>query len=332
MNHFTAWLVLATSILAASSSAVAAGLQVGRGSRPSAVKRSTPSRLPCGDLLSFQVLLDRQGFSPGAIDGRFGPNFKHALAAVQSDNGLRVTGQADCDTWYTLGGDSGDATVTKYTVTASDVREPFAARIPEDLVAQSKLSALGYQSALEKLAERFHASPELLKQLNRGIPLAADRTIRVPAVTPFDPDRKPPSSPHSGIVKLQVSRADSALRVTSERRVILFAPASTGSVHDPLPLGDWKVTGVDWFPAFNYNPDLFWDAKPEHTKAVIKPGPNNPVGVVWIALDLQHYGIHGTPEPSQVGHTQSHGCVRLTNWDAARVASLVKPGTPVLFQ
>jgi len=278
-------------------------------------------------------LLDRRGFSPGAIDGRFGANLKNALTALQADDGLRVTGQADCDTWYTLGGDSGEATVTEYTVTSSDVSGPFEARIPEDLIAQSKLPTLGYQSALEKLAERFHATPELLQQLNRGKRLAKDQVIRVPAVTPFDPDRKPTVTPSTGIVKLLVSQADSAVRVThADGRLILFAPATTGSEHDPLPIGDWKVTGVDWLPAFNYNQDLLWDAKPGDTKAVIKAGPNNPVGVVWIALDLDHYGIHGTPEPSQIGHTQSHGCVRLTNWDAARVASIVKPGTPVLFR
>jgi lipoprotein-anchoring transpeptidase ErfK/SrfK len=113
---------------------------------------------------------------------------------------------------------------------------------------------------------------------------------------------------------------------------VFFAPVSSGSIHDPLPPGHWTIAGVGWHPVFHYNPDLFWDAKPKDEKATIKPGPNNPVGVVWIALNLEHYGIHGTPEPSHIGHTESHGCVRLTNWDAARVAALVKPGTPVVFQ
>ena len=114
--------------------------------------------------------------------------------------------------------------------------------------------------------------------------------------------------------------------------VVFFAPVSSGSTHDPLPPGDWKVTGVGWHPVFHYNPDLFWDAKPKDEKATIKAGPNNPVGVVWIALNLEHYGLHGTPEPGNIGRTQSHGCVRMTNWDAARVAALVKPGTPVTFK
>jgi len=113
---------------------------------------------------------------------------------------------------------------------------------------------------------------------------------------------------------------------------VFYAPVTTGSEHDPLPVGDWKVLGTQWHPVFHYNPSLFWDAKAKDTRADIKPGPNNPVGVVWVALSKEHYGLHGTPEPGNVGHTESHGCVRLTNWDAARVAALVKPGTPVLFR
>ena len=113
---------------------------------------------------------------------------------------------------------------------------------------------------------------------------------------------------------------------------MFFAPVSSGSVHDPLPPGDWKVTGVGWHPVFHYNPELFWDATSTDEKATIKAGPNNPVGVVWIALNLEHYGLHGTPEPANLGRTESHGCVRLTNWDAARVAALVKAGTSVTFK
>jgi lipoprotein-anchoring transpeptidase ErfK/SrfK len=107
---------------------------------------------------------------------------------------------------------------------------------------------------------------------------------------------------------------------------------SSGSLHDPLPPGNWQVVSVGWHPVFHYNPDLFWDAKATQSKAAIKAGPNNPFGVVWIALNLEHYGLHGSPEPGHIGHTESHGCVRLTNWDAARVATLVQSGTPVVFR
>jgi lipoprotein-anchoring transpeptidase ErfK/SrfK len=115
-------------------------------------------------------------------------------------------------------------------------------------------------------------------------------------------------------------------------RVVFHAPVSTGSEHDPLPIGNWKVTAVQIMPKFNYNPDLFWDADPSHSKATIQPGPNNPVGVAWIDLSKEHYGIHGTPSPSRIGHVQSHGCVRLTNWDVARLMAWAHAATPVIFR
>lgn len=133
-------------------------------------------------------------------------------------------------------------------------------------------------------------------------------------------------------VEVTVSKSTSALTVKdSSGRVIFYAPVTTGSRHDPLPIGEWKVNGIQFNPPFNYNPDLFWDANPAHAKAKIPAGPNNPVGLVWIDLSKEHYGIHGTPEPSTISRTESHGCVRLTNWDALKLAGLVKPGTKVIF-
>ncbi|HEV2982766.1 MAG TPA: L,D-transpeptidase, partial [Vicinamibacterales bacterium] len=295
--------------------------------------RPAAAALPCGDYLSFQVLLDREGFSPGQIDGKPGINFTHALSAAQGARKLSATGKADCDTWKAFGGDKMEPAIVTYALTDADLKGPFEKRIPRKLDEQAKLPELGYESPLEAIAERFHASPALIQQMNRGVPMAAGRDIRVPGVQPFDPDVKPSSDPAAAGITVQVSREDSALRATrADGSVVFFAPVTTGSVHDPLPQGDFKVTGVSWHPVFHYNPDLFWDAKAGDTKATIKAGPNNPVGVVWIALSLEHYGLHGTPEPGNVGHTESHGCVRLTNWDAARVAALVKPGTPVLFR
>jgi lipoprotein-anchoring transpeptidase ErfK/SrfK len=300
--------------------------------RPAA-KTAPATKLQCGDLVGFQVLLDRQGFSPGQIDGKSGANFSHALAAFQESKKLTSSGQPDCDTWKALGADSAEPTITDYTVTDGDVKGPFEKRIPPKLVDQAKLDSLGYQSPSELIAERFHTSPALLARLNHGAPVTAGKTIKVPAVEPFDPNRKPVFDAANAGIAIQVSRDDSSLRATRpDGTPVFFAPVSSGSVHDPLPPGDWKVTGVGWHPVFHYNPDLFWDAKSTDEKATIKAGPNNPVGVVWIALNLEHYGLHGTPEPANIGRTQSHGCVRLTNWDAARVAALVKPGTPVTFK
>ena len=300
--------------------------------RPPA-KAAAATKLPCGDLVGFQVLLDRQGFSPGLIDGKTGANFSHALAAFQESKKLTSSGKPDCDTWKALGADSAEKTLADYTVTDGDMKGPFEKRIPPKLVDQAKLDSLGYQSATELIAERFHTSPALLARLNHGAAVTSGKTIKVPAVEPFDPNRKPVSDAANAGVAIQVSRDDSSLRATRpDGTLVFFAPVSSGSVHDPLPPGDWKVTGVGWHPVFHYNPDLFWDAKSTDEKATIKAGPNNPVGVVWIALNLEHYGLHGTPEPANIGRTESHGCVRLTNWDAARVAALVKPGTPVTFK
>lgn len=292
-----------------------------------------PVRLPCGDLVSFQVLLDRQGFSPGEIDGRPGANLSHALAAVLSARGLPSTSRPNCATWRTLAVDESEPAITTYIVTSDDLKGPFERVIPPMLEQQATLATLEYQSAEEELAERFHASPALLRRLNPGIAILAGRKIRVPAVTPFNPDISPAFDPAAAGATVLVSSDDSALRVVrADGSILFYAPVTTGSVHDPLPAGHYKVVSLRWRPAFRYNPNLFWDASDGDEKATIKPGPNNPVGVVWIALSLENYGLHGTPEPGRVGHSESHGCVRLTNWDAARVAALVKPGTPVEFR
>jgi lipoprotein-anchoring transpeptidase ErfK/SrfK len=183
------------------------------------------------------------------------------------------------------------------------------------------------------LAERFHVAPSLLERTNHDARLAAGQQILVPATQPFNPNVKPTPDVTAGEVAIQVSREESAVRATrADGTIVFFAPVSSGSVHDPLPPGNWNVTSVDWRPVFHYNPELFWDAKPGQNRATLKPGPNNPVGVVWIGLNIDHYGMHGTPEPGHIGRAESHGCVRLTNWDAARLASLVKRGTPVIFQ
>ncbi len=301
--------------------------------RPRASKGAGKAVSTCGDLLGFQILLDRQGFSPGQIDGKPGPNFSHALAALQNARGLTASGKPDCPTWKALATDNAGPPLTTYTLTSGDLDGPFEDKIPLRLDQQAALPSLGYQSALEELAERFHASPALLQQLNPGLALKAGTSIRVPAVTAFDPGAKPAAASAAADVTITVSRRDSSLRATGGDGTILFyAPVTTGSVHDPLPTGDYKVLGLRWRPSFHYNPKLFWDAQDGDEKATIKPGPNNPVGIVWIALNLEHFGLHGTPEPGRVGHAESHGCVRLTNWDAARVSALVKPGTPVQFR
>ncbi|HYP09169.1 MAG TPA: L,D-transpeptidase [Bryobacteraceae bacterium] len=278
----------------------------------------TPANVSAATLKA-QILLDRANFSPGEIDGRSGANFNRALSGFQEARKLPVSGKLDEATWAALNADATPA-VTPYRITETDVAGPFVEEIPKDLVEQGKLKALGYKNALEALGEQFHVSPGLLTRMNPGAKFAAGEEIQVPNVMATALTAK--------AAKVVVSKAGWVRALDASGTILAQYPASSGSEHDPLPIGEWKIKGVAKNPPFHYNPELFWDADPSHGKAKIAPGPNNPVGVVWIDLSKEHYGIHGTPEPGNVGHTQSHGCIRLTNWDAMELAGMVGPNTP----
>lgn len=270
--------------------------------------------------LAIQVALDRAGFSPGEIDGRNGRFTTRAGEAFAAERHSAIQPAAE--------------PLVQYTITDADAAGPFVDAIPTDLEQQASLESLAYTTIVEALAERFHASPALLKALNPTAAFAAGATISVPNVEPFAlPTRqgqRKSAATNATAASIELSRDTQAVIARdASGTVLLYAPVTVGSEQDPLPVGDWKITGVFDMPVFNYNPELFWDADPTHAKATIKAGPNNPVGVVWIGIDKEHFGFHGTPEPSQIGRTQSHGCVRMTNWDAEKLAALVTEGTPV---
>lgn len=285
--------------------------------------------------LALQVALDRANFSPGVIDGRAGKQTRQAVRRLQEARGLALTGVADEAVRRAL---PTDAPVTSYVLTEADLAGPYVERIPDDMMEKRTLDALGYTSPAEMLAERFHTTPSLLARLNPGMPWTAGTQIQVPNVTPFIPPsttetRKVNPPEAARVAEVRVSRSQGTLVVRgTDGAILMHAPVTSGTEHDPLPIGTWKVTAVYLRPVFHYNPELFWDADPSHAKARLAAGPNNPVGVAWIDLDKEHYGLHGTPEPERVGVTQSHGCVRLTNWDVVRLASLVQTGTPVIFE
>jgi lipoprotein-anchoring transpeptidase ErfK/SrfK len=275
-------------------------------------------------MLKAEVLLDRLALAPGVIDGKAGDNVRRALAAFQQIHGLASTGNLDQATWEALAATFTEPVVVSYTISADDVRGPFTARIPGDLKGKARLPYLGYHNAADLLAEKFHTSPELLSALNPRTALdQAGHTIFVPNVGP---------RALGAVARIEVDKPRKLVRALDRGgNLIAQYPASIGSVEKPAPSGTFAVRRVARDPEYHYDPRFKFRGVKTNRKLTIARGPRNPVGVVWIDLTKPSYGIHGTPAPEKIGKTASHGCIRLTNWDALDLADRVRRGVAVAF-
>lgn len=323
-------------------------------------------------VMQAQVVLDRLGFTPGVVDGKEGLSTRNAVSGFQEANGLTVNGQLDAPTKQALARWSNIPATRVVTIPEDFAAGPFTP-LPKEPAEQAKLAAMSYETLDEKLAERFHTSPDTLYALNPTLAPAAPASSSASASTSAPAASDAPlvsrfragqkirvpnvgadqlaagavkdaawqqtlamlgvGSEQPKADKIVVSKSKGTLKAYDKAgKLVAMFTATMGSSHDPLPLGTWKVLGISYNPKFHYNPELFWDVPDAKDKELLPAGPNGPVGVAWIDLSKEHYGIHGTPEPATIGRAQSHGCVRLTNWDVARLAQMVSGSTSVLFE
>jgi lipoprotein-anchoring transpeptidase ErfK/SrfK len=306
-----------------------------------------PKAKPDPLVMKTQVLLERAKFSPGAIDAKDGTNLQKALWAFQQAKGMPATGRLDAETWAKLA--PTDDVVMRYTISEADTKGPFVKKIPKDFVEMAEIDALFYGSARELLAEKFHMSEALLALLNPGKRFDRPGTeIVVANVTPLDraqlafvqaqkaakpaqDGKRKADAPPDG-TRVEVNKAERALRVYGpDGSLAAYFPISIGSDEKPAPSGRVEVKFVAMNPTYRYNPAYAFKGQTAEKPVKVKPGPNNPVGLMWIGLSADSYGLHGTPNPDNISKTESNGCVRLTNWDAIALAKLVRKGTPVDF-
>lgn len=282
--------------------------------------KSNLSRL---EITALQVFLDREGISPGVIDGKMGQNVNKAIVAWEQMTGETLDPNNADDILERLRL-SGGLAIKSYTITAGDAAGPFVASIPDDYAHKAQLPAMSYTSTAEMLAERFHMDEGYLRELNPGVDFSIPgTTIKVVEPGPYKKGNVTRIVANKGLKQVFAYGEDGGL--------IAAYPASIGSADTPSPSGTVTIERIALNPGYTYNPKINFQQGNNTQILQIPPGPNGPVGTVWLALSKPTYGIHGTPEPSKIGRTQSHGCIRLTNWDATELAKMVKPGVTVEF-
>lgn len=306
----------------ASFSAVLAGSADAAPVSAEAIETATYAggELPSGQsalTAKVQVMLDRAGVSPGVIDGIKGGMSRSAIAAFERRSGLPADGAMDPQVWAALQPFAGGAITTDYTITDADVSQ-LTSHIPTDYVEKANMTSLGYTSVAEKLGERFHMHDSFIGVLNPGVPLTAGATIKV--IAPSKPLR-------AKVARIFIEKGTNRVAAyDAEGHMVVNYPATIGSAETPSPSGTHKVRAVATNPEYTYNPAINFTQGTNKSVLVLPPGPNGPVGTVWIALTKPTYGLHGTPTPSRLFVSESHGCVRLTNWDAEELAHMVQPG------
>jgi lipoprotein-anchoring transpeptidase ErfK/SrfK len=273
-----------------------------------------------------QILLDQSRFSPGEIDAKEGENFTKALRAFAKAFGLPFKSGLPKELWLKLVENASGPAVTEYQITEDDIRGPFVPDLPAKMEDMKDLPAVPYTSAAEALAEKFHMSEELLKALNAGS--SFDRAGETILVANVGSSSEPPTK----AARVEVEKAGQTIRVLdADNNILAYYPATVGSEEKPSPSGTLKVKEIQANPNYRYNPKYRFREIRSAKPFTIKPGPNNPVGSMWIGLSAEGFGIHGSPEPSKVSKAESHGCIRLTNWDANDLSRRLAKGTPVIF-
>ena len=277
--------------------------------------------------IQLQIFLDSKNFGPGVIDGSRGEFTAKALALYRHSRGLPVDWQPDV---------TGIVPYTTTTITEKD-RSALGvmAAEPADIAKQKRLP---YTSLRELLAERYHTTPAFLGELNPGVNIDAlpvGATVKVPNIArPFRADAFTSSYPLVGS-KTRSVLVDTNLRLLEVRdgdRLIAAFPITPGSTEHPAPPGQWRVVGAVPWPWYRYDEGVLKRGERTETFFLFPPGPNSPVGILWAGLNKPGVGIHGTSNPDTIGRSGSHGCIRLSNWDAAKFYTLAYKGMPVTIR